>query len=219
MLRTLIAGRKWRKSSFLTLPFIYLIVPFIRNNKACKLPYIGNRLPIVGKTRLGFTLIELVVTLAVVAVVTVFAVPAMRSIIQTQRITTAANDLISDVHVARSEALRRTTPIGLCSSSSGNACDGGGGWQNGRIIFVDENNNQLFDANEEIIRSRAALVHNTLTVPGLPGPLIFNSRGLVINLPVAGASFNLCDDRGFSYGRTILVTPTGQASSGAATAC
>lgn len=220
MLHTLNAMCKQGKIIFSMMPSVTKIIPFVFYKNACILPNIGIYKPFVSKNKKnGFTLVELVVTLTVIAVVTVFGVPALRSIIQTQRITTATNDVISDIHVARSEALRRATPVGLCSSTSGNACDGGGGWQLGRIIFVDENNNQTFDVNEEIVRSRSALVHNTLTVPGLPGPLLFNSRGSASNLPLGGASFNVCDDRGVSKGRAVNVTQTGHASTGVPAGC
>jgi type IV fimbrial biogenesis protein FimT len=193
------------------IPFICRNVP-IRNYKSAH-PYrfIRSYLPSIGnKLNIGFTLIELMVTLAILAITVALAAPNMRGFIQNQRITTLTNDLMADLSTARTEAIRRATPVVVCSSSSGNACDGGGNWANGRFIFADVNSNGSYDPvnGDEVVRSRERLPNNTLTTIGVPDPLIYSARGTT-NF-VAAISFTLCDDRGAANGKIVQISGTGQ---------
>lgn len=111
----------------------------------------------------GFTLIELVITLALAAIILTFAVPNMRSFIQSNRFATQANDFIADLNYARSEAIRRRTPVSVCKSANPTSatpvCDGNAtnGWQEGRVIFVDANGNGAIDAGDTSLRVREPL--------------------------------------------------------------
>lgn len=87
------------------------------------------------KHQAAFTLIELMVTLAVLAVVIGVAVPNFTSLIETNRVKTLAEDLASSINVARMEALKRGKRVSVCASTTGAAC--GGQWTDGWIIFVD----------------------------------------------------------------------------------
>lgn len=187
-------------------PFVIENVPFVCSDDFIKNPYICARVPIVGFY--GFTLIELMVTLAVVAILAMIAVPNLRPIIENNRMISLTNNLISDINTARSEALKTGTNVGICMSQSGTACDGAS-WQAGRMIFVDANNNSIFDAGETVVRAQSGLNNNTLNTTTLPNPLIFSSRGLPYNFG-AGGNFLLCDDRGPTHGRSIQISPTGR---------
>jgi len=66
----------------------------------------------------GFTLIELMITVAVAAVLLMIAVPSFRNITLSNRLNTAANDLVNAISVARMEAIKRNTSTQFCSNSA-----------------------------------------------------------------------------------------------------
>jgi type IV fimbrial biogenesis protein FimT len=66
----------------------------------------------------GFTLVELMVTIAVAAVLLAIAVPSFRSIILSNRLTTAANNIVDSIHEARLDAIKRNVPVQFCSNSA-----------------------------------------------------------------------------------------------------
>ena len=82
----------------------------------------------------GFTLFELMVTLAVAALILSLGVPGFRSFIQNNRATTHTNDLVTALNLGRSEATRRGAPVLLCSSSDGATCSGSNDWSSGWIV-------------------------------------------------------------------------------------
>ncbi len=95
----------------------------------------------------GFTLIELMITLAVAAILLTVAVPGFRTAIQNNRVTTQSNDVLTALTLARSEALKRGIQVSVCSSNDQTDCDGAPGtdWANGWIVFVDQNTNGTFE--------------------------------------------------------------------------
>ena len=79
--------------------------------------------PCVGRPKsVGFTLIELAVTVAIIGILAVIALPSMQALINNNRLATQANQLIADFQVARSEAVRRNRTIVLCRSADGTSC-------------------------------------------------------------------------------------------------
>src|SRR3979409_1080684 len=86
----------------------------------------------------GFTLIEMLSTIAVMTILVTLAAPSFREITVRNRLVTYTNDLISSVNFARSEAVRRGVPVTLCPSSDGARC-AGSDWNLGWITFVNTN--------------------------------------------------------------------------------
>jgi type IV fimbrial biogenesis protein FimT len=83
----------------------------------------------------GFTLIELMVTVSVLAILLGVAIPAMQNFTIRNRLVAVNNDLMTAVNFARSEASKRGTTVSVCKSSTMTSC--GGSWSNGWIVFVD----------------------------------------------------------------------------------
>jgi type IV fimbrial biogenesis protein FimT len=105
----------------------------------------------------GFTLIELLVSMAVMAILLTLAVPAFSEVMVSSRLTALANTFLSNLYLARSEAIKRNSRAVLCKSSDGLACSDSGGWHQGWILFHDANNNAVLDADEAVILTQSAL--------------------------------------------------------------
>lgn len=84
----------------------------------------------------GFTLLELMTTLVVASIVLSVGVPSFVDIARNSRAAANANELVSALSLARSEAIRRSARVGVCGTSDGASCDGS--WDQGWIVFVDE---------------------------------------------------------------------------------
>lgn len=82
----------------------------------------------------GFTLYELMVTVAVAGIIASFAIPSFQSFVQNGRAVTHTNDLITALNLGRSEATRRGAPINVCASTDGATCSGGTDWSTGWIM-------------------------------------------------------------------------------------
>jgi type IV fimbrial biogenesis protein FimT len=87
----------------------------------------------------GFGLIELVIVIAIVAILTIIALPGYQKTVQLNRVVTDTNDLLAALNLARNEAIARGRPVTVCASVSGTACDGSGiaNWSGGYMIFTD----------------------------------------------------------------------------------
>ena len=111
-------------------------------------------------TQRGFTTTELMIVVAIVAVLTAIAVPNMRSMIQTQRVRTASFDLNAGVTVARSEAIKRNSSVTMTP--------GAGGWVDGWTVT---------DSAGNIVAKQDKF--NQVDVAG-PATLAFNGMGRLI---------------------------------------
>jgi type IV fimbrial biogenesis protein FimT len=93
----------------------------------------------------GFTLIELLVTIVVLSILLAAGVPAFNDFIKNNRVTAQANDLISAIQLARTEALKRGTNTVVCASNDQANCTGKDTWADGWIVFSDLNRNEAPD--------------------------------------------------------------------------
>lgn len=107
------------------------------------------RFPAMRNDNRGFTLIELLTALTVLAILLGLAVPTFRDFTRNNRVGAAQNDLVTAFTYARSEALRRSTPVSVCASTDNVSCSGNTNWATGWIAFVDSGANVgVVDASE-----------------------------------------------------------------------
>ena len=151
-----------------------------------------------GRQR-GFTLVELLVTLAVTVVLMALAAPTFRTLLLKRTVQAAADALVSDLRLARSEAIKRSATVSVCSSADGAACSNGAAWRSGWIVFVDTDGDGNLDADDTVLRVQDAW-----------------------NAVASIASANPAGDRRFftfqatgmarAATQTFFITPTGQAA-------
>src|SRR5258705_394879 len=102
----------------------------------------------------GFTLVEMIISVAVAAILLTIGIPSFRYVTNSNRIAAEINGLLGDMQFARSEAVKEGIPVSVCVSSNSLVCDGltANNWQNGWIVFSDANANATKDGNDVILR-------------------------------------------------------------------
>jgi type IV fimbrial biogenesis protein FimT len=121
-----------------------------------------------GCSHQGFSLLELIVTLAIVVIVVIVAtlgIPSFQQMLRDNRLATQTNEFLAALNLARSEAIKRGVRVSLCKSADGVSCITSGGYQQGWIVFVDPGNpvgasTPVVDAGEVVLRVYAALPGN-----------------------------------------------------------
>ena len=117
----------------------------------------------------GFTLIELMVTIAIIGLVALFGIPAFGDFVLNNRLRGQTSDFIGQLTHARSEAMRTATRVTVCPGTS-SGCSGTQ-WENGWVVFNDTNANAAVDSGETVIGIGAALDgDNTCLLYTSPSP-------------------------------------------------
>ncbi len=158
----------------------------------------------------GFTLGELMMTLTVAGVTLALAIPNFQTITRNNRQATSVNQLVSAMHLARSEAVTRNMQVTLCPSTDGAAC--GDGWENGWIVFPDRDQDRVVDAGEDILSSATPADSLSLESGEFADSITFrpNGRAMADDFDANSGSFTFCDPRGAEFARVVQIGPTGQ---------
>lgn len=127
----------------------------------------------------GFTLIELMITIAVLAVLLTIGIPSFSEAILGSRLSSYANEFVASANLARSEAIKRNSRVGLCVSVDGASCSSSGGWDQGWVVFHDANNNGAFDSGELVLQRQQALAEGfSMTAAGGLRYIQFEATGI-----------------------------------------
>jgi len=161
----------------------------------------------------GFTLLELMVAIAILGLTMLFAAPSFIDLVSNNRISGATNDYLSALQLAKAESAARINPVTICKRNvAGSACVAGGDWQQGWIVFSDLNGNASVDGGDAILLIHEALDPRIIfkTVGGT-NSIVYSPSGLT---SIGGAEvLIMCDDRGFDESaKGILITITGRGS-------
>lgn len=156
----------------------------------------------------GHSMTEVLATLAVAGVVVSGGMPAMQNLMHEQRLTTQVNQLLGDLHLARSESIKRGVPVVLCKSGDGVACSTTTDWQNGWLVFVDADDDRVLDANEPIVRVQQALAAGTTLRYGTSYRYVYYKPD---GVAWPNATFTFCDPRDAAYAKAIIINTAGRA--------
>ncbi|MBX3704489.1 MAG: GspH/FimT family pseudopilin [Steroidobacteraceae bacterium] len=109
------------------------------------------------KAQTGFTLLELMMAITVLAILLAIAVPTFGSVIRSNRIATATNELVTALTLARSESMKRGDSVTVCASDDSALCAGSEDWSTGWIVFVDTDGNGSRGAGEPLLQAWTAI--------------------------------------------------------------
>ena len=176
-------------------------------------------------TQRGFTLYELLVTVLVMGVIFGFGVPNLLEFTRNNRMAATANDLVTALLLARSEAVKGRTTVTLCASpepiDNNPSCDADASdpdSEGGYIAWVDTDRDAVVDAGETLLLQRDD--PQDITVLGDSGYVQFGVNGFVTTAVGAGAPATqilFCDSRGntvvsgsLSAARALLIPVQGR---------
>lgn len=154
----------------------------------------------------GFTLIEIMVALAVLAILLAVGLPAFGGLIDSQRMDSNANSLLRSINQTRTEATRRNRHVTMAPLS--------GDWSNGWTIFIDANNNGELDAGETVLHEeQPARVHHVHVNSPLASYLRYNAQGEseLLNGGFQSGTFSFCPHEPGATGRQVIINRIGRA--------
>ena len=177
------------------------------------------------KTDSGFTAIELLVTIAVAAILLSLAVPGFSNLISSNRISAQTNEFVAAASFARTEAIKRGSPVIVCRSTEAlllsdapECVTGTGGWESGWIVFSDDNGDDVedptdgdgeLDEDEQILRTRGPFGNAAYSIRGnnpVANRLIFTDQGMT-RTP---GSFTICNDKRPTDPRFVILSTPGR---------
>lgn len=160
----------------------------------------------------GFTLIEMMMSLVILAILIAVAAPGFQNLIASNRSQTSINTLMLSLNLARSEAVKRNQQVALCKSADEATCTNAGTWDQGWLVFVDMNQNGTWDAAvaddpltpldesvalEEIVRVEGAFNNGfTLTSVNAPNWYAYRPDGSGRGPGLINGTFLLCPANG-----------------------
>jgi len=175
---------------------------------------------------------ELLIAMTIGAIIVVLGVPSFNGTLDNQRMTSATNEFVMSLNLAKSEAIKRVAYVSICRTNDGASCTGGAtSWDDGWIVFANATSANLdsIDAEDEVIRVYPPLRDDlTVTPTGtIAGFISFRPSGTIgTSAANIAGTLTTCDERGATNARGILLESSGQwhvsrdlAHDGAALSC
>jgi type IV fimbrial biogenesis protein FimT len=182
------------------------------------------------KKNSGFTLLELMITLVIVATLLTVGVSSLKTFMQGNQLVSSTNELLSALHIARSEAIKSNGRVTICESSNGTSCTTTGDWKNGWIVFIDAGGNGNLlgtgaactaTGTDCLLRVHDGFTDNLLSVSGVDNSgapitsFTFTSRGLpkASNGSTQFGTYSICsfdDSNNVINSRAVILSLSGR---------
>ncbi len=154
----------------------------------------------------GFTLVELMVTIAIVAILAAIAFPSFQGTIRSSRVATMTNELIASLSLARSEAIRSTDRTIICASANGTTC--GTDWNQGWMVWTEKDGDGVHDGDETVVRYSQG--KPMLQVAASAATIAFDGRGRIVGSPATPATIDVVPTGVTAPARCVEINVTGQ---------
>jgi type IV fimbrial biogenesis protein FimT len=155
----------------------------------------------------GFTLVELLIVMLIVAIIAGFGVPSFTQFLRQGELTSRANSVLVALQLARSEAISRGRPVMACPSTDGASCSGDpGDWADGWLVATDDAPAGSVDTDDEIVRVNSSETRLNSTGPDF---VRFTSDGLNASDTAQTIALER-PECGTDRRREIPVSPTGR---------
>jgi len=155
----------------------------------------------------GFTALELIITMAVIAILLTAGVPTFKNYGWNLRMRTAMDMLQTDLNLARGRAISHNIQTVICPATDSNDCSGLSTWQDGWIIFADLNGDRHKQPGEHLLRHAGSVALLNISSSAARSNLRFYPNG---SAPGSNTSILFCDSRGAASAGTLVVSNSGR---------
>ena len=155
----------------------------------------------------GVTALELMVTMAIIAILLATGVPAFKNYSWNLRMRSAIDMLQTDMNLARGRAISHNIQTIICPATGSSECSGISRWQDGWIVFTDINGDRQKQDGEPLLKHAGAVEFLTITSSVSRNNLRFYPNG---SAPGSNISILFCDKRGAEHANRIIVSNSGR---------
>lgn len=175
--------------------------------------WLGRR-PGHGLYGRGFTVIELMVTVAILTVLVALAAPSFRPMIEKWRVESFVESMKSSLYFSRSEAIKRGGRVGLQKNANGfencNSASQAAAWSCGWFVYVDADGNGSWSSGEEILQSTPPSPNITVTHQSGGSNIAVDRYGIVSGLHAKGFLFTPVNAKSSVANRSLCMAPGGR---------
>lgn len=155
----------------------------------------------------GFTLLELMVSISILAITLSLGIPGLGEFMQNQNLRSENQRLHIDLLFARSMAVNQGQQVIICAASAGDGCADTPAWEQGWLIFIDSNNDREYQQSEQRLRIAAAMDSLQARSSIYRRKIRFYPDGSAAG---SAAKITICDSRGRNHARALVIANSGR---------
>jgi type IV fimbrial biogenesis protein FimT len=155
----------------------------------------------------AFTILELMITITIMAILVTIGIPAFQDYALKQRLNAAVNALHSDLLLARSQAIYRDMQVTACPGNPTAGCAGSTEWSDGWIVFGDRNEDREYQDKEDLLHHGQAVEHMAIHSSSGRTTIRFYPNG---SAPGSNTSISFCGLGGPGKARKLVISNLGR---------